>query len=206
VFKHNPLNHPLRPVYRLVDAVVGVAVGFYGLVTYSGASGMPAFTPDDTVTTFGLTSNRGFAEICVVVGALVLLTTLVGHNFDHWVAVFSGSGFMLAGGAMLALMRTTHDVLAFTMATCLASFVVGILLFAAGMYIGTGSAEAGREREAERHGGHVPARTAAAWAIPMQRPAPEAVTPAIASAPAAQSAPATASATSAQPAPETAGV
>ncbi len=164
VFSHNPLNHPLRPVYRLTAAVTGAYLLVFGAVAFSKTGDRPAFTQDHTASVLGLHANRGFAEISIVAGIVVLLATLIGHNVDHWVDLLGGLGFMLAGGAMMALMRTDANVLGFTMATCIVSFVVGLLLFAAGMYIGVGTAEASRHRELERHGGHIPASYAPiAW-------------------------------------------
>ena len=156
VFSHNPLNHPLRPVYRLTAAVAGAYLTVFGAVAYSQTGDRPTFTQDHTASVLGLHANRGFAEISVVVGVLVLLATLVGRNVDHWVDLLGGLGFMVVGGAMMALMRTDANVLGFTMATCIVSFVIGLVLFSAGMYIGVGSAEASRHRELERHGGHIP--------------------------------------------------
>ena len=42
---------------------------------------------------------------------------------------------VISGSAMMALMRTDANVLGFTMATCIVSFVVGLLLFAAGFVL-----------------------------------------------------------------------
>lgn len=173
VFTHLPLNHALRPFYRLLAAAVSVYLIVFGAVAYGATGGRPTFTQDQTVVTMGLRANRGFAEISVIAGVVILLAILVGHNVDHWIAVLGGVGFMLAGGAMMALMRTDANVLGFAMANCVVSFLAGTLLLAAGVYIGSGSAEDARHREFERHSGHVPGRAAF---IPAPRRAIEAAT------------------------------
>jgi hypothetical protein len=46
------------------------------------------------------------------------------------------------------------NVLNFSMATCIVSFAIGMVLFSAGLYGKVGSLEAAATEEALRHGGH----------------------------------------------------
>ncbi|MFD0595685.1 hypothetical protein ACFQZ4_28000 [Catellatospora coxensis] len=63
-----------------------------------------------------------------------------------------GAGFLLVGTAMLALMHTDSNVLNFTMATCIVSYLIGSVLFTAGMYVKVGSAAKAVAEEKHRHG------------------------------------------------------
>ena len=53
---------------------------------------------------------------------------------------------------MLVLQRTSGNFLNFTVATCVVSFVIGMLLFAAGLYGKAGGAEVADAEERYRHG------------------------------------------------------
>jgi hypothetical protein len=63
-----------------------------------------------------------------------------------------GIGFLLAGTAGLALMHTDANVLNFTMATCVVSYLIGSVLLTAGMYVKVGSRRKAAVEEAHRTG------------------------------------------------------
>jgi len=56
------------------------------------------------------------------------------RNLDSAVAFWGGLAFMFVGTAMLALLRSDLNVLNASMPTVIVSFVIGTLLFTAGMY------------------------------------------------------------------------
>lgn len=150
---HFPVNHHLRPLYRLLSGLCGLYVLIFGLVGFFESSGSPAFAQGPTAA-LGLHTNLAFSVASIVVGAIVLLCVVVGRNLDVYAGLAGGSIFLLIGMAMLALLRTEANFLNFSIATCVVSFIIGMVLFTAGLYVRVGSEAAARAEEAYRHGGH----------------------------------------------------
>jgi hypothetical protein len=150
---HIPVNHHLRPLYRVLAAICGIYVLVFGVVGLVESSGSPAFDQGSMVA-LGLHTNLAFSVLSIVAGAVVLLCVVVGRNLDFYSNLTFGSVFLVVGMAMLVLMRTDANILNFSMATCIVSFVIGLVLFTAGLYGRVGSAAAAAAEEAYRHGGH----------------------------------------------------
>jgi Domain of unknown function (DUF4383) len=148
---HTPVNHHLRPLYRVLAAVVGAYVLAFGAVGFLATNGQPAFDRTGDVV-LGLRTNLAFSVASLIAGAVVLLALLIGHNVDHIINLIGGVAFLVAGMAMMALLQTDLNVLNFSMATCIVSFVIGTVLFAAGLYGKVGSAQAAAVEEALRRG------------------------------------------------------
>lgn len=130
---HFPVDHPLRGLYRGLAVLVGLALVVFGVVGYVQTSDLPMF--DQTgERALGLTTNLAFSLLSIVFGILVVATTLIGRNFDVPVNVGLGTVFMVAGLAMLCLIRTDLNFLAFSITNVNVSFVIGMLLMAAGLY------------------------------------------------------------------------
>jgi Domain of unknown function (DUF4383) len=149
---HIPVNHHLRPVYRVLAAIAGVYVLLFGVLGFIETSGGPVFD-QGSATVLGLRTNLAFSIASVVAGAAILLALFVGRNVDYVVNLLGGIAFLVAGMAMMALLRTDANFLNFSMATCIVSFVIGMVLFSAALSGRTGSVEAARAEEAFRHGG-----------------------------------------------------
>jgi hypothetical protein len=130
---HFPVNHPLRPFYRVLATFAGLYVLAFGVVGIARGSGSPFFDRGELIV-LGLRTNLAFAVASVVAGAVILLAIFVGRNLDYAVNVWGGVVFMVAGTAGLALLETGLNVLNFSMATVIVSFVIGMLLFTAGLY------------------------------------------------------------------------
>jgi hypothetical protein len=150
---HIPVNHHLRPLYRVLAAISGIYVLVFGAVGLIETSDSPLFDRTDTVA-LGLRTNLAFSVLSIVVGAIVLLCVVVGRNLDFYSNLGVGTLFLVAGMTMLALLRTDANVLNFSMATCIVSFVIGLVLSTAGLYGRVGSAAQAATEEAFRHGGH----------------------------------------------------
>jgi hypothetical protein len=150
---HFPVNHHLRPLYRLLSGLSGLYVLIFGLVGFFQTSGSPAFQRGSTAV-LGLHTNLALAVASIVVGVIILLCVVVGRNLDVYVDLAAGSVFLLTGMAMLALLRTDGNFLNFSIATCVVSFILGMVLFTAGLYVRVGSEAAAKAEEAYRHGGH----------------------------------------------------
>jgi hypothetical protein len=131
---HIPVDHPLRGLYRTVATVIGLAllvVGAIGLVKTAGNVDVFA-TQGERV--LGLTMNPAFAVLNIVAGLAIFVAGLLGRNLDATVNLLGGAVFLLAGGIMLCVLRTSLNVLAFSMTNVNVSFVIGTILLAAGLY------------------------------------------------------------------------
>jgi hypothetical protein len=130
---HLPVNHHLRPLYRTIAALTGLWLITFGAVGWSQTSRARWFARGDW-SALGLPTNRAFAAASLLAGAVVLVAALVGRNVDRFVNLWGGAGFVVAGTAMMALAHTGANVLNFSIVTCIASYVIGLLLLAAGLY------------------------------------------------------------------------
>ena len=132
---HFPVNHPLRRLYRVLACGAGLFVLVFGAIGFFTTQGAPLFEVGDD-RALGLRTNPAFSYASIAAGALVVLATLLGRNVDRIVYLWAGTGFLLAGTVMMLLMnRPDTNVLNFTMATCIVSFLIGSVLAAAGMYV-----------------------------------------------------------------------
>lgn len=132
---HFPVNHPLRPLYRVLSFATGLFVLVFGVVGFFASQGAPIFEVG-TDRALGLRTNPAFAYASIAAGVLILLATVLGRNIDRFVYLWVGYGFMAAGVVMMLLMgKDNTNVLNFTMATCIVSFGIGSVLATAGMYV-----------------------------------------------------------------------
>jgi hypothetical protein len=75
-----------------------------------------------------------FALLSIVAGAGLLLSTVIGGNLDYLVNLVGGVAFMVVGMLMLSLLQTDANILGFTVTNCIVSFVLGSIVFTAGLY------------------------------------------------------------------------
>ncbi|HET6213414.1 MAG TPA: DUF4383 domain-containing protein [Micromonosporaceae bacterium] len=150
---HIPVNHHLRPLYRVLATLTGIFVLVFGIVGLTRTRGTDLFAHGST-TALGLRTNLAFSLLSIVAGAVIVVVTVIGRNLDHFVNIWGGALFLVAGAVMMLLMRTSANFLNFSMSTCIVSFLIGMALLAAGLYGKTGSPDAARVEEAFRHGGH----------------------------------------------------
>jgi Domain of unknown function (DUF4383) len=131
---HLPVNHPLRNLYRTLAALVGVAILGFGIVGFTRTRGTALFAQEHLPWVLGLRTNLAFALLSIVSGAVLLVCAVVGRNLDHVVNFLGGIVFMAIGMLMLGLLRTDANFLGFSMTNCIVSFVLGTVVFAAGLY------------------------------------------------------------------------
>ena len=159
---HIPVNHHLRPLYRVLAGLAGLYVLVFGIVGVSQTGGHGFFAQDGCRAVLGLRANRAFAILSIVAGRWSCWAGLSSDaTWTSWVNLVGGIVFLVAGLAMMVVMQTDLNVLGFSMATCVVSFVIGLVLFTAGLYGKVGSACAD-----VRARGSVPPRRSA-------RPAPD---------------------------------
>jgi hypothetical protein len=131
---HLPINHHLRPLYRALAALCGLYVLAFGIGAVAHAAGFDFFAREGLPTVLGLRANRAFALLSIAAGLTVVAAAVVGGNIDRWINLGGGAVFLFAGMAMMTLLQTDLNLLGFTMTTCIVSFVIGLVLFAAGLY------------------------------------------------------------------------
>ncbi|WP_425560583.1 DUF4383 domain-containing protein [Luedemannella flava] len=146
------MNHPLRPLYRVLAGLAGLYVLAFGIVGLTKTSGMDFFAQDDLPVALGLKTNPAFALLSVIVGAIVVVGAVIGRNVDRFINLTAGVVFLLAGMVMLVLSRTDLNFLGFQVATCVASFIIGGVFATAGLYGKVGTPEHAAMEEGFRHG------------------------------------------------------
>ncbi len=131
---HLPVNHPLRPLYRVLVALVGAGIVVFGIVGFTRTRGTALFAQEHLPWVLGLRTNLAFALLSIVSGVVLVVCALIGRNFDFRVNLLGGLLFMVVGMVMLGLLRTDVNFLGFSMTNCIVSFVIGTVVFAAGLY------------------------------------------------------------------------
>ncbi len=131
---HLPVNHPLRPLYRVLVALVGAGIVVFGIVGFTRTRGTALFAQEHLPWVLGLRTNLAFALLSIVSGAVLVVCAVIGRNFDFRVNLLGGLLFMVVGMVMLGLLRTNVNLLGFSMTNCIVSFVIGTVVFAAGLY------------------------------------------------------------------------
>jgi hypothetical protein len=149
---HIPINHPLRPVYRVLSGLVGLYVLVFGIVGYARTNDLDFFGRHGEWVLW-LRTNPAFSVLSIIAGIVVLGAALIGRNLFAYVNLVAGIVFLVAGMAMMTLLQTDANILAFSMITCIMSFIFGLIFFAAGLYGKVGSVEEHDAEEAFRHAG-----------------------------------------------------
>jgi hypothetical protein len=148
---HIPVNHPLRPLYRALTALAGLYILIFGIIGLTKTGGQALFSQDHLPWVLGLRTNLAFSILSIAGGIVMLAAVVIGRNIDHYMEIGAGFVFMLAGLVMLALLQTNANFLGFSMVNVIVSFVLGMVVFAAGLYGKTGSDRDVAAEEAYRH-------------------------------------------------------
>ena len=144
---HNPVNHPLRPMYRALSAITGAYLVVFGVVGLIVTPGNGLFgQPDDRV--LGQGANLFWSIVTIILGGIVLATSVLGRNLDVAVDKYIGWALLVVGSYELATTRTDANFLKFTISTVVVTYLVGLVLIVAGLYVKTGpAAEASTPRQ-----------------------------------------------------------
>src|SRR5947209_8654389 len=110
---HLPVNHPMRPLYRVLAALVGAYTLVFGIVGFTQTRGTALFAQTNLPLALGLRTNLGFALLSIVSGAVILVSAVIGRNLDYLVNLVGGILFMVIGMLMLGLLRTNANFLGF---------------------------------------------------------------------------------------------
>ncbi|GAB7049959.1 DUF4383 domain-containing protein [Catenuloplanes indicus] len=130
---HMPVNHPLRPIYRIVGGLSGlymIVFGVLGAIQTGGESPLGIGVGE----VLGQGTNLANSLLSIVIGALVVLGTVIGRNADTLAYTYLGWAMLVIGMLFLAVIRTDANVLNHSIITTIVWFVVGTLLITAGLY------------------------------------------------------------------------
>ena len=141
MLSHMPVNHHLRPFYRFLAGLTGAYVLLFGVVGVAMTNSGTLFSQTN-VSALGLRTNLAFSIVSIVAGAVLLLAVFLGRNIDTTVTFWGGLAFMVVGTAMMAVLRSDLNKLNSGISTVVVSFVIGTVLFTAGMYTRTAKAVA----------------------------------------------------------------
>jgi hypothetical protein len=150
IFLHLPINHRYRGLYRFLAGLTGLYVVVLGVVGLAVSWGHGVFARDH-VEALGLRTNIAFSVLSILVGAAVVIGVLVDNNWDHILNLFGGLAFLIVGMLMLVVMQTDLNLLNFTVAKCVVSFLIGLVLLTAGLYSRVGSPDEDEAEERHRH-------------------------------------------------------
>jgi hypothetical protein len=154
---HIPVNHPLRNLYRTFAGIAGLYIFVFGIVGLVQTWGTEFFGRG-SFWVLGLRTNLAFSILSIVVGAVVATGAIINGNIDRFINLAGGVVFLVAGMLMLALLQTDLNLLNFTVATCIASYLIGLALGVAGLYGKVGPPTERGAEESFRHGGYDPKR------------------------------------------------
>jgi hypothetical protein len=130
---HNPVNHPLRPLYRVVGFLAGaylVVFGIVGLIQTSGED----FTGANDKTVLGQGANLLLSIIMLAVGGIVVIATLIGRNADAAADKYLGWGLLVLGTFGLAFSRTDANIFGQDISTVVVTYIVGLVLITTSLY------------------------------------------------------------------------
>src|SRR3954453_5065200 len=121
---HFPINHHLRPLYRLLSGGRSLYMLVFGVVGFVQTSGAPFFTRDEAEWVLGLRTNPAFSLLSIIAGVVVLGANIVGRNLAHQVNQLAGVVLACGGMASPAFMQTDANVFAFSMANVIVTFIL----------------------------------------------------------------------------------
>jgi Domain of unknown function (DUF4383) len=150
---HIPVNHHLRQLYRTVAVLTGLYVLVFGIAGAVESAGSDFFDRGDIVA-LGLRTNMAFSVLSIVSGAVILGGVLLGRNIDQFINYWGGFLFLIVPTVMLLLLRTDGNILNFSITTVVVSYVIGMVLLAAGLYGKIGSEEDEQKAEWARFSQH----------------------------------------------------
>ena len=137
---HNPVNHPLRPIYRAIGGVVGVYLVVFGVLglILTGDEGLFGRAGDRVL---GQGANLFWSIVSIVLGLIVIAATALGRNRDVLVDTYLGWTLLVIGSFCLAVIRTNANFLDFSISTVVVTYLCGLALILVGLYSKTAPSE-----------------------------------------------------------------
>ncbi|SBT51661.1 DUF4383 domain-containing protein [Micromonospora auratinigra] len=148
---HFPVNHPARPLYRVLSGLIGLYILVFGVFGVVETWGDGLFGRDGTYA-LGLRTNLAFSLVSVIFGAFLLVGASRRDNLGHYMNLTAGAVFLITGILMMSVLQTSANFLNFSMSTVIVSLLFGLILLATGLYDKVGTDEhAADERRRREH-------------------------------------------------------
>lgn len=130
---HTPVNHPARPVYRAIGGLVGLYFVVFGVLGIIASAGNDVLAQDDTKV-LGQGTNLGFSMLAILLGAAILVGTVIGRNLDVAINQWLAYALMVLGLAELAFLQTDANIFNFSILTDIVVLTLSLVLLMVGMY------------------------------------------------------------------------
>ncbi|MCI4064166.1 DUF4383 domain-containing protein [Micromonospora sp. R77] len=148
---HFPVNHPARPLYRVLAGLVGLYILVFGVYGVFETWGDGLFDRGSNWA-LGLRTNLAFSLVSVVFGIVLMVGASRRGNLGHYMNLTAGVVFLVTGILMMSVLQTPANFLNFSMSTVLVSLLFGLILLATGLYDKVGTDEhAAAERSRREH-------------------------------------------------------
>ncbi|MDZ5441863.1 DUF4383 domain-containing protein [Micromonospora sp. 4G57] len=143
---HFPVNHPARPLYRVLSGLIGLYILVFGVYGVAQTWGDPLFDRSSNYA-LGLRTNLAFSLVSVIFGIFLIIGASRRGNLGHYMNLTAGVVFLVTAILMMAVLQTSANFLNFSMSTVIVSLLFGLILLATGLYDKVGTEE---HAEAER--------------------------------------------------------
>ncbi|MFG2053712.1 DUF4383 domain-containing protein [Micromonospora sp. NPDC048930] len=147
---HIPVNHPARPIYRVLSGLIGLYILIFGVYGTFLTWGDGLFSRDGNWA-LGLRTNLAFSLVSVVFGAFLLIGASRRTNLGHYMNLTAGAVFLLTSILMMAVLQTPANFLNFSMSTVVVSMLFGLILLGTGLYDKVGPPEHAEEERRRRN-------------------------------------------------------
>ncbi|MEV1143832.1 DUF4383 domain-containing protein [Micromonospora sp. NPDC049799] len=155
---HFPVNHPARPIYRVLAGLIGLYILVFGVWGVALTVGDPLFDRGDNWA-LGLRTNLAFSLASVAFGIVLMIGASRRGNLGHYMNLTAGIVFLATSILMMSVLQTSANFLNFSMSTVIVSMIFGLVLLGTGLYDKVGPEE---HAEAERRNRNHPVREAQA--------------------------------------------
>ncbi|MDG4793411.1 DUF4383 domain-containing protein [Micromonospora sp. WMMD1082] len=148
---HFPVNHPARPFYRALSALIGLYILVFGVWGTALTWGDPLFGRGSNWA-LGLRTNLAFSLASIIFGVVLLIGASRRDNLGHYMNLTAGVVFLFTSLLMMSVLQTDANVLNFSMSTVIVSMLFGLILLGTGFYDKVGAPEdADAERNRRNH-------------------------------------------------------
>ncbi|MEV0002541.1 DUF4383 domain-containing protein [Micromonospora sp. NPDC050980] len=147
---HFPVNHPARPLYRVLSGLIGLYILVFGVwgVFETWGDGLFGRGANHAL---GLRTNLAFSLASVVFGVVLIVGASRRDNLGHYMNLTAGVVFLVTSILMMSVLQTSANILNFSMSTVIVSMLFGLILLATGLYDKVGPPEHADEERRRRY-------------------------------------------------------